>query len=87
MTAYDWEADALGSWALATACLRAQHVAGRKLTPKEMLAMVDQVEISPEKLASMIERPLLCDGIVKPGDRWKLKVSGKVVVEIGEKGK
>ena len=87
---YDWEADALGSWSLATACLRAQHLAGRKLTPKEMLVMVDRpetVEITAEKLASMLERPLLCDGIIKSGEAWKLKVTGKVLVEILERAK
>lgn len=41
MTDYDWRADSYLSWELAIAALRAQHVAGRKLSPAEMLRMVD----------------------------------------------
>lgn len=40
------------------------------------------IEIAPEKLAALIERGLLCDGIVRDGQAWRLIVEGRVMVEI-----
>jgi len=42
MTPEQRQSDSYECWRLAIACLRVQHEAGRKLTPKEMLEAVDR---------------------------------------------
>ena len=89
----DGETDSYESWRLAIECLRVQHEAGRKLTPKEMLAMIDKTPvdsytIEPDKLAAMIERRLVCDGLIKSSDRWSLTITNsRVIITVLERVK
>lgn len=40
----------------------------------------EAVEITPEKLATLIERGLLCDGVLRAKQPWRLIVEGRVMV-------